>query len=123
MPQLGDNWPSKDMGIERLSAKEQDIVLRCMRATAAHVDDWEKHARLALEADDLQREIVRWPNIDDCDESSNGFLAINNCMNEVCHGFRIAPEEWSRWFDTPMSEIVSAHRRWQALAGTHGGIH
>jgi hypothetical protein len=111
------------MGIERLSAKEQDIVLRCMRATAAHVDDWEKHARLGLEANDLQREIVRWPNIDDCDESGNGFLAINNCMNEVCHGFSIAPEEWSRWFDTPMSEIVSAYRKWQALTGTHGGIH
>jgi hypothetical protein len=110
------------MEIKRLSAKEQDIVLRCMRATAANVDDLEKHARLGLEANDLQQEISRWPNIDDCDESGNGFLAINNCMNEVCYGFRIAPEEWSSWFDTPMSEIASAYRTWQALTGTHGGI-
>ena len=42
------------MGIESLSAKEQDIVLRCMKATSTHLDDWEKHTRLGLEADDLQ---------------------------------------------------------------------
>jgi hypothetical protein len=82
------------MGIEALSAKEQGIVLRCMKATAAHLDDWEKRSSLGVEADDLQQEIVRWPNIDDSDESGNGFLAINNCMNEVCHGFRMAPAEW-----------------------------
>ena len=51
-----------------------------MRATDAHIDNWEKHARLGLEANDLQQEIVRWPNIDDCDESGIGFLAINNCI-------------------------------------------
>jgi len=49
------------MAIDRLSAKEQDIVLQCMKAAAAHVDDWEKHTRLGLEANDLQIEIARWP--------------------------------------------------------------
>jgi hypothetical protein len=70
------------MGIESLSAKEQDIVLRCMKATSAHLDDWEKHSRLGLEADDLQQVIARWPNIDDRDENGNDFLAIaprSNC--------------------------------------------
>jgi len=37
------------MAIENLSAKEQDIVLQCMKATAACVDDCEKHSRLVLE--------------------------------------------------------------------------
>ena len=93
-----------------------------MKATAAHVDDWEKHARLGLEGNDLEQEIARWPNIDDCDESGNGFLAINSCMNEVCNGFRIATEEWSHWFDAPMSEIETTYRKWSALKGTQGGI-
>ena len=110
------------MGMEGLSAKEQDIVFRCMTATAAHIDDWEKHSRLGLEAQDLQQEIIRWPNIDDGDHYGNGFLAINNCMNEVCHGFRIAPDQWSHWFDTPMSEIESTYRKWLSLKGIRGGI-
>ena len=110
------------MGIKSLSAKEQEIVLRCMKATASYLDDWEKHSRLGLEADDLQQEIVRWPYVDDRDESGNGFLAINNSMNEVCHGFRIPPEEWACWFDTPMSEIELTYRKWLALKGTSGGL-
>jgi hypothetical protein len=111
------------MGFEQLSAKDQDIVLRCMKATAAHIDDWEKHPRLGLEADDLQSVIARWPNLDDRDENGNDFLAINNCMNEVCHGFPIEPAEWTSWFDTPMSEVMSAYLRWLALRGTRGGLH
>ena len=110
------------LGIESLSAKEQDIVLRCMKATSAHVNDWEKHSRLGLEADDLHQVIARWPNLDDRDENGNDFLAINNCMNEVCNGFQIASVEWSSWFDTPMSEIESTYRKWLLLKGTSGGI-
>lgn len=49
------------MAIESCSAKEQYSVLQCMKATAAHVDDWEKHSRLGIEADDLQQVIARWP--------------------------------------------------------------
>jgi hypothetical protein len=58
---LGDNRRTS-VGIKSLSAKEQEIVPRCMKA------------------DDLQQEIARWPNIDDRDESSDGFLAINNSL-------------------------------------------
>ena len=105
-----------------LSAREQDIVLRCMRATAAHIDDWKKHARLGLEADELQHQIAQWPNIDDDVESSNGFLAINNCLNEICHGLRLSPQEWDRWFDTPIDEIETTYHKWLKLKGTHGGI-
>src|SRR5215469_7723686 len=110
------------MGFAKLSAKDQGIVLQCMKAASAHIDDWEKHTRLGLEADDLQQEIVKWPNIDDRAENGNGFLAINNCLNEVCHGFRLAPEEWNRWFDAPISEIETTYRKWLSLRGTHGGI-
>jgi hypothetical protein len=42
------------MAFEQLSAREHEIVLRCMRATAAHVADSEKHARLGLEMSDLK---------------------------------------------------------------------
>jgi hypothetical protein len=77
------------MAFEALSAEEQEIVLRCMKATVAHIEDREKHSRLGLEPDELKRIISAWRNIEDTDEHGSGFLAINNCMNEVCHGFRI----------------------------------
>jgi hypothetical protein len=92
------------------------------RLRASYVDVWEKQPRLGLEADDLQQEIARWPNIDNRDENGNGFLAMNNSLNEVCHGFPIPPEEWASWFDTPINEIESKYRRWLALKGTSGGI-
>jgi len=56
------------------------------------------------------------------DHTRNGFLAINNCLNEVCHGFRLTPEEWNRWFDAPISEIEATYRKWLTLKRTHGGI-
>jgi hypothetical protein len=110
------------MTIENLSAKDQDIVLRCMRTVASYIDDREKHPRLGIDAEELSQEIARSPNIDDRDENGNGFLAIHNCLNEICHGLRIAPEEWSNWFDTPTDEIVSTYRRWCALRGIRGGM-
>lgn len=42
------------MAFEKLSAKDQEIVLQCMRATSAHVEDWEKHSRLGLGSDELK---------------------------------------------------------------------
>jgi hypothetical protein len=118
---LRDNY-FNSMSVEHLSAKQQDIVLRCLKATAVHVDDWEKHSRLGLEADDLQKVIARWPHVDDRDEDGNDFLAINNCMNEICHGFSLESADWGNWFDTPMSEIESTYRSWLTLRRAPGGI-
>jgi hypothetical protein len=111
------------MAFEKLSARDQEIVLRCLKATAAHIEDWEKHSRLGLGPDDLKVIIDQWPTIDDADETGNGFLAINNCLNEVCHGFRIESNEWSNWFDMSELEIKSAYKRWLSLRGlSRGGI-
>jgi hypothetical protein len=110
------------MSIRRLSTEQQDIVLRCLRATAGHIDDSEKHSRLGLHGDELQRVIDRWPNVNDLDENGQDFLAINNCMNEVCHGFPLQPSEWSNWFTTPMSEVEVTYQTWLALRGVSGGL-
>ncbi len=110
------------MAFEILSPKQQDIVLRCMKATAAYVADSEKHARIGLESGELQRVIAQWPNIDDADENGSGFAAINGCLNEVCHGFRIAPDEWSSWFDAPKADVKATYQKWLSLKGISGGI-
>jgi hypothetical protein len=111
------------MAFENLSAKEQEIALRCMRATAVYLDDSEKSSRLGMEADELNLVMEQWPNIDDHEEGGIGFLAINNCMNEVCNGFRIADEDWRNWFDVPLADVRHTYRKWLEIRGTVGGIH
>jgi len=94
-----------------------------MKATAARVEDWEKHSRIGLGPDELKVAIDQWPTINDADDNRNGFLAINNCLNEICHGIRIEPSEWSTWFDTSETEIKSTYGTWLSLRGlSSGGI-
>jgi hypothetical protein len=66
--------------------------------------------------------IVRWPHIDDSDDAGNEFLAINNCLNEVCHGFTLSPEEWSKWFQEPKADVQRVYQTWLSLRGMAGGI-
>jgi hypothetical protein len=43
-------------------------------------------------------------------------------VNEVCHGFRIESEDWSTWFDVPISEIKETFEVWRSLRGISGGL-
>jgi diaminopimelate decarboxylase len=108
------------MAFENLSAKQQEIVLRCMKATNAFIDDWEKHTRLGLSPEELQRVIQHWPQIDDSEET--GLLAVNNCLNEVCHGFHIDSNEWPRWFDCTREQVDDVYQRWLSLKRMSGGL-
>ena len=110
------------MAFEMLPAKDQEIALRCMKATAAHIEDWEKHTRLGLEPAELNSVIDQWPNIDDASNTGNGFLAVNNCLNEVCQGFQIESDEWNKWFDTPMADIKRTYETWLSLGELPGGL-
>ena len=110
------------MAFKQLSLGEQEIVLRCMKAADESIDDWEKHSRLELGPAEFRAVIANWPHIDDSKENGDGFLAINNCLNEVCYGFRIAPDDWTNFFNGPMSEVESTYRRWLELKGISGGI-
>jgi hypothetical protein len=108
--------------MDTLSAKEQAIVLGAMRATASHIDESEIPTRLGVDVDELARIISQWPIVDVGDQSGAGFLAVHNSLNEVCHGFRIEPSEWARWFDVPIDEVIAVYQRWLILANVRGGI-
>lgn len=87
--------------IEQLNTQEQTIVLCAMQATAANVDDAEKHARLGITPDELARFIAAWPLLGN---DENAYLAVNNSLNEVCYGFGMEPGDWSKWFDVRWSK-------------------
>jgi hypothetical protein len=51
-----------------------------------------------------------WPEVDDVADESTAVLAINNAMNEVCHGVHIS--DWDRWFTAPRADVEGAYARW-----------
>lgn len=107
------------MSVWSLPEQDQSALLQCMTAIAENqwIEDWEFDARLGLNRKALQAVISCWPDIDDSSAESDGFLAINNCMNEICHGLRISPGEWDRWFTMSKSQIEDSYRTWSRLRG------
>jgi hypothetical protein len=107
------------MSIEGLSHEDQESILQCMRAIAdgPYIEDWEIHTRLGITRESLRQIISLWPNIDDGFDHSDGFLAINNCMNEVCNGIHIPSEEWDSWFTRSKTQIMESYHKWLKRSG------
>jgi hypothetical protein len=59
------------MAIEQLTEDEQAVVLGCLKAATAYIDDLEKHTRLGIEPEVLKRIIERWPAVDDRDQNGD----------------------------------------------------
>src|SRR5579863_307199 len=103
-----------------LNPREREIVLQCMKVVRELIDERELHSRMGITAEELETVVAQWPNIDDGAEGSVGFLAVNNSLNEVCHGVRI--DEWDRWFDAPPDEIRKTYQNWLERKGMRSGI-
>ena len=109
--------------LAELSQSEKEIVLQCMKAIAdgTEIEDREFHTRLSIDRPTLRRIISVWPEIDDATENSDEFLAVNNCLNEVCHGFDISPTEWGKWFTYSKDQIEQTYAKWLRLRGGLSG--
>lgn len=101
------------MAFKLRSKSHEQAILQCMKfiAESSCIEDWEFQTRLGISRETLKRIISAYPAIDDS-ENSAGFLAINNCLNEVCHGVAISPTDWDVWFSQPMAKITEAYRSW-----------
>jgi hypothetical protein len=115
--------PKNQGFLAELSQSEKEIVLQCMKAIVdgPEIEDWEFHTRLGIFRPTLRRIISVWPEIDDRTKNSDEFLAVNNCLNEVCHGFDIPPTEWGKWFTYSKDEITQTYTKWLRLRGGHSG--
>jgi hypothetical protein len=106
------------MALSELSEKDRQIIFQCLNAIAKGKfleDDYE--ARLGIEKEKLNEIVTTFPDIDDSDDDSDAALAINNSLNEVCHGIRFSDEEWEQWFDFSKSEIEEVYWSWAKLRG------
>jgi hypothetical protein len=101
------------VGFSSLNEVERNTVRQAMQAVldGRWIDDSEFATRLGFERE-LLKEILRgWPLFDD---SANGLvsLAINNCMNEVCHGINISGRDWNVWFTQSKEEVKATFSKW-----------
>jgi hypothetical protein len=106
------------MAFRQLSKSDERAILDCMKfvAESSCIEDWEFQTRLGISRDALKRIISAFPAIDDS-ANSDGFLAINNCLNEVCHGVAISPTDWSVWSSQSVTKIGEAYRNWLKAHG------
>jgi hypothetical protein len=111
------------MAFRDLSPSEKETVLHCMKVIAdgPEIEDWEFQTRLGLDRSKLRRIISLWPNFDDNSEHSDDFLAINNCLNEVCHGVNISAADWPKWFTRQKDEVKQTYYKWLKLRGLPSG--
>jgi hypothetical protein len=102
------------MSLKSLSEEDKAAVLQCMTAIVGSqlIEDWETHPRLGLTRERLRKVISRWPQIDDSVIDSDAFLAIDNCMNEICSGVQIPPGPWDKRFKMTRSQVLDSYRKW-----------
>jgi hypothetical protein len=108
--------------ISDLSKLDQELVLQCIRAIAegSAITDPEFQTRLGGTRATLGEIISRWPAVDDRGPGSHEFLAANNCLNEICNGTPMAPEEWALRFTEAPETVNQTYKNWLRLSGCRG---
>lgn len=111
------------MAFEQLTADEQEIVRQCMVfiLETDHIEHPEFATRLGIPEEELQQVLAAWPNLDDTDPHSISIVAINNCLNEVCHGLFIPESQWGQWFTDYREAVRAVYAKWLRLSGAQGG--
>src|SRR6266404_7585941 len=104
------------MAFSSLSEAEKDIVHQCLKAIlhGSYIDDREFPARLGFDRESLKQVLCSWPQLDDTAEGLTR-LAINNCMNEVCHGIDLSSSEWTTWFNVSKADVQATYFKWAKL--------
>jgi hypothetical protein len=112
------------VSLAKLSDSERQIIFQCLKAILkGRFLEGEFHTRLGIEPEELEGIVTAYPDVDNSDDNSDAAIAINNCLNEVCHGISFSDREWSQWFTVSKPEIEEVYRKWAVLRGrSHSGI-
>jgi hypothetical protein len=113
----------KSSPFRNLSYDERRAVWECMTAIfhGSFIGDFEFDARLAIDRPTFQAIMEDYPNLDDTDDDGPVAIAINNSINEICHGVRIGESEWKNWFGFSRDELNDVYRKWAHLRGWNSG--
>ena len=115
-------------GIAILTESEKSIVRDCIAfiLDSGRFDlEGDCETLIGITEQELRDVFARWPLLSDWEINGKDFLAVNNCLNEVCHGSDSPSKElWSKHFSSPLDEMVRIYRKWANSVGLgHTGIH
>ena len=98
-----------------LTPSEQSTVRQCIAAVlnGPFLEDDEFATRIGVDRKELQ--VIFATNLNSESRDAAVELAINNCMNEIAHGFNITATEWSRWFAVTPEEVRRTFLKWRSL--------
>jgi hypothetical protein len=107
------------MALAQLPSSDRDVIRQGMTAifTGSFIEDFEFRTRMGIDRATLGAILQRWPEVDDSHDDSDVTLAINNALNEVCHGVEIADSEWARWFKVSRQEVERIYEAWARSRG------
>ena len=112
------------MALWALSDTDQQVIFQCLKAIleGPFIDGLEFQTRLGINRDELSQVVQAWPNVDDSNQDSVEALAINNCMNELCHGLNISDCQWSQWLGVDRRDVCEVYSRWASLNNYSRGL-
>jgi hypothetical protein len=98
------------MSVKELSPAEQTLIRQCLVFVLESGElEGEFGTRMGVSEAEARQVLEVWPDVDDAAESIAA-RAINNAMNEVCHGVHLS--DWERWFTASPAEVQAAYARW-----------
>ena len=94
-----------------LPPEQQDAIRSCLRFIVESGElEGEFETRMGVTEAEVRSILDTWPEVDDVAESSRAVIAINNALNEVCHG--VSVRDWERWFVVPRETVKAAYVAW-----------
>ncbi len=103
------------MSIHDLPSSDCTTALQCLRffLETSCFEEIEFVTRLGVSRSALASIVDEWTEIEDKSSSCVGYLALNNCFNEICYGVSLSKEEWAKWFFSVSRETVcETYNRW-----------
>ena len=107
------------MPLHDLTGHERDMVRRCFVdiLQGGRFDLAQADVRLGATVEELQAYEREWPP-DDSDAAAASFVAINNVLNEICHGpDRPRDAQWASVLGATPEELRATYTKW---ARSHG---
>ena len=105
------------MAFEKLQQNERGIVFRCMQIILDNniLDNEEFQPRLGINKQELFDVVNAWPQLNDNDPNSDTYLAINNCLNEVCYSINIDDNNLEKQFGVSRKDVEQVYNKWKNL--------
>ncbi|WP_282611225.1 hypothetical protein [Pelagibius sp. Alg239-R121] len=99
------------MTLASLTHEEREVVRRAMQASLIYIGAGFS-ARMGLEESHMVRLLEAWPQLDDSDEGSAVYLAVNNALNDLLHGVGISDKQALESVGVNRAEMQRVYKKW-----------